>query len=174
MLTTRQGLSFAKIKQIATQRVVNSIEAIAIYETKICVAHDSMDPINVARAYTTGSNGKSGYAGKAPFCNRCKLHHTGPCTVKCSSCTRVGHMTRDYTTPVPITTQRPPIANQKLVVTCFGYCAQGHFKSECPKLKNQNHGNQKGKKRKARKDPNVIINNANAYGEIFPALHSET
>ncbi|GJX33708.1 hypothetical protein Tco_0245265 [Tanacetum coccineum] len=71
-------------------------------------------------------------------------------------------------------TGMPPIANQKPVVTCFGYCAQGHFKSECPKSKNQNHGNQKGKKRKDSKDPNVIIDNANAYGEIFPALHSET
>ncbi|GKD30296.1 hypothetical protein Tco_1241074 [Tanacetum coccineum] len=39
----RQGMSFAKIEQIGTQRIANAIEAIAFYEAKICMAHDSMD-----------------------------------------------------------------------------------------------------------------------------------
>nr|GEW97025.1 reverse transcriptase domain-containing protein [Tanacetum cinerariifolium] len=108
-----------------------------------------------------GLMGKVGMLRKAPFCNKCKFHHTGPCTMKCSRCTRVGHVTRDCKTPVPITTQRLPIANQMPEVTCFGCGAQGHFKSECPKLKNQNRGNQKGNKRKDRKDLNVVIDNAN-------------
>ncbi|GKC26825.1 putative reverse transcriptase domain-containing protein [Tanacetum coccineum] len=33
----------------------------------------------------------------------------------------------------------PPRANQDLAVTYFGCGAQGHFKSKCPRLKNQNH-----------------------------------
>ncbi|GKG14235.1 hypothetical protein Tco_0353835, partial [Tanacetum coccineum] len=42
MPTTRQGMSSAEIKQIVAQRVTNAIEAIAIFETKIRVAHDSI------------------------------------------------------------------------------------------------------------------------------------
>ncbi|GJX63433.1 putative reverse transcriptase domain-containing protein [Tanacetum coccineum] len=38
--------------------------------------------------------------------------------------------------------QRGTKAGQK--TTCFEYGAQGHFKRECPKLKNKNHGNQGG------------------------------
>nr|GEV83497.1 hypothetical protein [Tanacetum cinerariifolium] len=41
---------------------------------------------NVARTYTAGPGKKSGYAGKLPLCNRFKLHHNGPCTVKCVNC----------------------------------------------------------------------------------------
>ncbi|GKA02952.1 putative reverse transcriptase domain-containing protein [Tanacetum coccineum] len=36
---------------------------------------------NVARAYTAGNNEKKGYVGSLPYCNKCKLHHAGPCTV---------------------------------------------------------------------------------------------
>ncbi|GJY03656.1 hypothetical protein Tco_0369596 [Tanacetum coccineum] len=32
-----------------------------------------------------------GYAGNLPVCNRCKLHHIGPCTVKCRNYQKIGH-----------------------------------------------------------------------------------
>ncbi|GKD21579.1 hypothetical protein Tco_1223282, partial [Tanacetum coccineum] len=47
---------------------------------------------NVARAYTAGSNEKRGYVGSLPYCNKCKLHHEGQCTVKCNNC----HYKSDY------------------------------------------------------------------------------
>ncbi|GKE63217.1 hypothetical protein Tco_1513584, partial [Tanacetum coccineum] len=78
---------------------------------------------------------KNGYVGKLPIYNKCKLHHTGPCTVKCNNCKRVGHMTRNYRTPVPATTQRPPVANYKPALTFFRYGAQGHFKSDSQGLR---------------------------------------
>ncbi|GJT76744.1 putative reverse transcriptase domain-containing protein [Tanacetum coccineum] len=37
---------------------------------------------NVARAYTAGNNEKKGYVGSLPYCNKCKLHHVGQCTVR--------------------------------------------------------------------------------------------
>ncbi|GJT27558.1 hypothetical protein Tco_0907833 [Tanacetum coccineum] len=73
----------------------------------------------VVRAHTAGVGNKKGYAGTLPNCDICKLHHTGPCTVKCNNYKRVGHMTRDCKTPISITTQRPPVANQKPEVTCY-------------------------------------------------------
>ncbi|GJT25618.1 putative reverse transcriptase domain-containing protein [Tanacetum coccineum] len=38
---------------------------------------------------------KKGYVGSLPYCNKCKLHHAGPCIVRYGNCKRVGHMTRD-------------------------------------------------------------------------------
>ncbi|GJS96692.1 hypothetical protein Tco_0803660 [Tanacetum coccineum] len=50
----------------------------------------------VVRAHTTGPGNKKGYAGTLPNCNKCKLHHTGPCPMKCKNCKRVGHVTRNW------------------------------------------------------------------------------
>nr|GEU71849.1 hypothetical protein [Tanacetum cinerariifolium] len=50
---------------------------------------------NVARSYTVGNNKKRGYIGSLPYYNKWKLHHAGPCTVRCGNCKRHGHMTRD-------------------------------------------------------------------------------
>ncbi|GJU99324.1 reverse transcriptase domain-containing protein [Tanacetum coccineum] len=35
------------------------------------------------------------YHGNLTLCTRCTLHHTGVCTVKCQTCNKVGHLTRD-------------------------------------------------------------------------------
>ncbi|GKE47231.1 reverse transcriptase domain-containing protein, partial [Tanacetum coccineum] len=56
---------------------------------------------NVVRDFTTGANEKKAYAGNLPYCNKCRLHHAGPCTVKCNNCKRVGHMKKNCRTSVP-------------------------------------------------------------------------
>ncbi|GJT03070.1 retrotransposon protein, putative, ty3-gypsy subclass [Tanacetum coccineum] len=95
---------------------------------------------NVARAYMAGNNEKNGYEGTLPFCNRCRLHHEGQCTIKCNNCKKVGHMTRDCRAVIAITTQGTPGPNQG-VITCFECGAQEHYQKDYPKVKNQNHGN---------------------------------
>ncbi|GJV77334.1 hypothetical protein Tco_1508918 [Tanacetum coccineum] len=40
------------------------------------------------------ANGNRGYAGNLPLCKRCRLHHTGPCSVKCQVCNKIGHQTK--------------------------------------------------------------------------------
>ncbi|GKD33610.1 putative reverse transcriptase domain-containing protein [Tanacetum coccineum] len=49
-------------------------------------------------------------------------------------------MARDCKNAVATQTPRVLVANQR-VVNYFECGGQGHFKSDCPKLKNQNHGN---------------------------------
>ncbi|GJY25121.1 putative reverse transcriptase domain-containing protein [Tanacetum coccineum] len=61
---------------------------------------------NMARAYTAGNNDKKGYVGSLPYCNKCKLHHAGPCTMRCGNLWK-----------------------------------PGHFRKDCPKLRNQNRVN---------------------------------
>nr|GEX79130.1 putative reverse transcriptase domain-containing protein [Tanacetum cinerariifolium] len=96
---------------------------------------------NVARAYTAGKNERKGYTGPHSLCNKCRYHHVGPCTVKCNNCKKVGHLTRDYTTTIAPNTQRAPIGNQQGIV-CYECGRPGHFRKDCPNLRNQNRGNQ--------------------------------
>ncbi|GKC43601.1 putative reverse transcriptase domain-containing protein [Tanacetum coccineum] len=100
---------------------------------------------NVARAYTAGPREKKLYGGSKPLCPKCIYHHDGQCAPKCANCKRTGHLTRDGKSPAVAANnkQRAPRANQR-VLTCFECGAQGHFKSNCLKLKNRNQGNQAG------------------------------
>nr|GEX23477.1 putative reverse transcriptase domain-containing protein [Tanacetum cinerariifolium] len=74
---------------------------------------------NVARAYTTENNKKKGYVGSLPYCNECKLHHAGPCTVRCGNCKRVSHMTRYCKVTVTLNTHSAPVGNHPGVDKSF-------------------------------------------------------
>ncbi|GJR71306.1 putative reverse transcriptase domain-containing protein [Tanacetum coccineum] len=89
------------------------------------------------RAYMAGNNEKNGYEGTLPFCNKCKLHHEGQCTAKCRNCKWIGHLVRDCRSVVTVPTQGTPGPNQG-VITCFECGAQGHYRKDCSKVKNQN------------------------------------
>ncbi|GKB19902.1 putative reverse transcriptase domain-containing protein [Tanacetum coccineum] len=94
---------------------------------------------NVVRVYMAGSNEKHGYDRSSPYCNKCKLQ----CTVNCHNYKKVGHMARDCKAVVATLAPRALVPNQR-VVTCFGCGGQGHYKSDCPKMKSQNRRNKSG------------------------------
>nr|GFD48953.1 hypothetical protein [Tanacetum cinerariifolium] len=50
---------------------------------------------NVAKAYILGSTEKKTYEGNAPKCTRCQRNHSGPFTLKCHKCSKIGHYARD-------------------------------------------------------------------------------
>ncbi|GJT52585.1 reverse transcriptase domain-containing protein [Tanacetum coccineum] len=101
---------------------------------------------NVARAYTAGNNERRVYNGPLPLYNKCKFHHEGPCIVRCGKCKKVGHLTRDCKAADSTTSnQRGQVVNQR-VLTCFECGKQGHYRSDWPKLKEQNRGNKTGNK----------------------------
>ncbi|GKG25029.1 hypothetical protein Tco_0395657, partial [Tanacetum coccineum] len=61
---------------------------------------------NVAQAYAAGTGERKECAGTLPLCNRCKLYHNGPCTVKYRNCKKISHMTRDCTNPATARNQK--------------------------------------------------------------------
>nr|GEZ35070.1 hypothetical protein [Tanacetum cinerariifolium] len=68
---------------------------------------------------------------------RCKFHHNGQCTVKYANCKRVGgHLTRECRSPAATNNQRN--------LACYECGNQGHYRSDCPELRNQNRKNQAG------------------------------
>ncbi|GJX46936.1 putative reverse transcriptase domain-containing protein, partial [Tanacetum coccineum] len=69
---------------------------------------------NVAKVYNMGTGERKPYGGSLPKCNKCHLHHNGPCTQSGAA----------------------PKGNG-----CFESGALGHFKRDCPKLKNKDGGN---------------------------------
>ncbi|GJT04214.1 putative reverse transcriptase domain-containing protein [Tanacetum coccineum] len=82
---------------------------------------------NVARAYTAGNNERKGYAGPLPYCNKCRLHHEGLCTMRCGNCKKVGHQTRDCRAAIAPNTQRAPVGNQQGII-CYECGRPGHFR----------------------------------------------
>nr|GFB67349.1 hypothetical protein [Tanacetum cinerariifolium] len=97
---------------------------------------------NTCRVYTAASGEKKQYVGSKPLCAKCNYHHDGPCAPKG---TGLGQKT-----------------------ACHECGVQGHFRRECPKLKNNNnnHGNQGGRNNasvrvyvvgRARTDPDANV-----------------
>ncbi|GKA43268.1 putative reverse transcriptase domain-containing protein [Tanacetum coccineum] len=118
---------------------------------------------NVARAYTAGNNEKKGYVGSLPYCNKCKLHHAGPYTVRYGNCKRVGHMTKDCKVAVNPNTQRVLVGNQSGIV-CYECGRPGHFRKDCQKLRNQNRRNKTGNKTENKTGGNEATTRAYAIG----------
>ncbi|GJZ59949.1 putative reverse transcriptase domain-containing protein [Tanacetum coccineum] len=77
---------------------------------------------NTGQAYAAGNGDRKPYEGSKPLCSKCNCHHeAGPCPPRCSNCNRGNG--------------------------CFECGAQGHFKRNCPKLNNNDRGNQAGNDR---------------------------
>nr|GEX70470.1 reverse transcriptase domain-containing protein [Tanacetum cinerariifolium] len=96
---------------------------------------------NVARAYTAGNNERKGYVGSFPYCNKCRLHHEGLCTIRYGNYKKIGHQTRDCRVIVALNTQGAAVGNQQGIGS-YECGRPGHFRKDCPKLRNQNRRNQ--------------------------------
>nr|GEY69612.1 reverse transcriptase domain-containing protein [Tanacetum cinerariifolium] len=105
-----------------------------------------------AYAATPGENNR--YAEKLPLCKRSTLHHTGPCTVKCNTCNKVGHLTKNCRNKRPATG-----SNQLPVTVVFHTCGEkGHYTNQCRKTNTNAQGRAYLlKDRNAHQDMNVVM-----------------
>nr|GEX90459.1 reverse transcriptase domain-containing protein [Tanacetum cinerariifolium] len=62
------------------------------------------------RSYAPTPTENSGYTRNHPMCKKCTLHHTGPCTIKCNTCNKLGHITRNCRNKGPATGRAAPVA----------------------------------------------------------------
>ncbi|GJR04983.1 putative reverse transcriptase domain-containing protein [Tanacetum coccineum] len=64
----------------------------------------------------------------------------------CNKCKKIGHLARDYRSSGPNgnNNNRRNSGTTQNAVTCYECGVQGHFKKDCPKLKNGNRGNRGG------------------------------
>nr|GEU84035.1 hypothetical protein [Tanacetum cinerariifolium] len=84
------------------------------------------------RAYAATLTKNKGYTGNLPLCKICTLHHTRPCIVKCQTCNKVGHLTKNYRTKGPATgSNLLPV-----LVTCHACEEKRHYRSQGPKANN--------------------------------------
>ncbi|GJX88269.1 reverse transcriptase domain-containing protein [Tanacetum coccineum] len=107
------------------------------------------------RSYAVTPTKNNGYIGNRPLCKKCTLHHTGPCTVKCNTCNKVGHLTKNYKNKGPATG-----SNLLLVtVTCHACGEKGHYENQCRKTTNNNSQGRayKLRDRNAHQDSDVVM-----------------
>ncbi|GJS32892.1 putative reverse transcriptase domain-containing protein [Tanacetum coccineum] len=98
---------------------------------------------NVAKVYNMVPGEKKPCGGSLPKCTMCHFHHNGPCTQKCHKCNKVGHFARDGKGSDNTNVANAQRDNRAVPKGngCFECGAPGHFKRNCPKLKNKDGGN---------------------------------
>ncbi|GJS57820.1 putative reverse transcriptase domain-containing protein [Tanacetum coccineum] len=86
------------------------------------------------RAYASTSTENNGYTGSRPLCKKCTLHDTRPCTAKCNTCNKVGHLTRNCKNKGPATRSNL----LPVTVTCHASGEKGHYANQCRRTTNNN------------------------------------
>ncbi|GJX39321.1 reverse transcriptase domain-containing protein [Tanacetum coccineum] len=71
----------------------------------------------------------NGYTGNRPLCGRCTLHHIGPYIVKCRTCNKIGHLTKNCRNKRPTTRNNLPSVS----LTCNVCGEKGHTQNRAQK-----------------------------------------
>nr|GEW44282.1 reverse transcriptase domain-containing protein [Tanacetum cinerariifolium] len=105
------------------------------------------------KAYAATPAENNRYARNLLFSKRCALHHTRPCTVKCNTCNKVVHLTKNRQN------KRPATGSNQLpvLVICHGCREKGHYTNQC----RETNINAQGRAyllgdMNTRQDPNVV------------------
>nr|GEX01021.1 reverse transcriptase domain-containing protein [Tanacetum cinerariifolium] len=117
------------------------------------------------RSYAATPTENRRYTGNRPLCQRCTLHHTGPCTIRCQVYNKIGHLTKNCRNKGPATG-----SNLQPVSVIFHACGEkGHYQSQFSKTNiNANGRTYLLRDKNAHQDPNVVT--AKDFMSILPRL----
>ncbi|GJT93687.1 reverse transcriptase domain-containing protein [Tanacetum coccineum] len=106
------------------------------------------------RAYVATPTEDNRYTGNRPFCKKYTLHHIGPCTVKCNTCNKVGHLTKNCENKGPGTRS----SLLPVTITCHTCGEKGHYANQCRKTTTNNTQGRAYmlRDRNAHQNPNVV------------------
>ncbi|GJZ18432.1 reverse transcriptase domain-containing protein [Tanacetum coccineum] len=128
-----------KMMEVFIGRLPRSIERNATVskpqtlEEAINIAQRLIDQ-ETFRSYAVTPTENNGYTGNRPLCKKCTLHYIGPCTVKCNTYNKVGHLTKNCKNKGPATgSNLLPVT-----VTCHAYGEKRHYANQCQKTTNNN------------------------------------
>ncbi|GJR53613.1 putative reverse transcriptase domain-containing protein [Tanacetum coccineum] len=113
----------------------------------------SIEGNEAVRAYAATPAENNRYAGNLPLCRKCDLHHRGPCTIKCNTCNKVGHLTKNCQN------KRPATGSNQLPVTviCHACGEKEHYTNQCRKTNINAQGRAYMlRDRNAHQNPNVF------------------
>ncbi|KAI3704519.1 hypothetical protein L1987_74741 [Smallanthus sonchifolius] len=117
------------------------------------------------KAYAANIEGQNGYLGTRPRCDKCGYHHSEKCT-QCGKCKKYGHLAHNCWSNA-----NPNNINQvagkvkpgigRMNQGCFECGDPKHFRKDCPKLKNRNNNQARGRAfvmgaGDARQDSNIV------------------
>ncbi|GKC24550.1 reverse transcriptase domain-containing protein, partial [Tanacetum coccineum] len=106
------------------------------------------------RSYAVTPTENNRYIGNRPLRKKCTLHHTRPCTIKCNTCDKVGHLTKNCRNKGTATRSNL----LPVTVTCHACGGKGHYANQCRKTTNNNALGRAYmlRDRNAQQDPNVV------------------
>ncbi|GKF07556.1 putative reverse transcriptase domain-containing protein, partial [Tanacetum coccineum] len=120
----------------------------------IITNHNKNRRLETFRSYAVTPTKNNGYIGNCPLCKKCTMHHTGPCTVKCNTSNKVGHLTKNCINKGPATRSNL----LPVIVTCHACGEKGNYVNQCRKNTNNNAQGRAYmlRDRNPHQDPNVV------------------
>ncbi|KAI3813755.1 hypothetical protein L1987_18487 [Smallanthus sonchifolius] len=103
----------------------------------------------IMKAYAVNTVEQKGYLGTLPKCDKCGYHHSGRCT-QCGKCKKHGHLAHNCwnnANPNKINQVAGKVnpGAERMNQGCFECGDPKHFRKDCPKLKNRNDNQARGR-----------------------------